>query len=239
MNPVAKYFIDRALIVAVALVAVLFFLHRAAPPPEPVHAPVAVFTAKPVENETQALIDAFKAGAESTASRVSPLQQPAVTVVRDTGLVHGLTDAQIAELLGALKRKTVEKVAVGTKVVGPSPAPTPSDVLFKSVYDAAYSADTHALHDTTVKTDVTISRQEVAPSRIGSMIASYGTGISFAFVRRGQYECDLGLLQPNAGTHLTGAGACVYNLPHTQLGVGPSVTYQHGVKYGMAAVVHF
>lgn len=50
---------------------------------------------------------------------------------------------------------------------------------------------------------------------------------------------DIGLLQPNSGAHLIRAAALIYNLPHTSLGLGPSVTYQHGLHYRIGAVVHF
>ena len=239
LHATLRHFGTLALIGLVATLGFFAFMHHVAPAPAPVNGPVAVFTPSPVEHEAQAVIDAFKAGAASTASRVSPLEQPAVTVVRDSGLVGGLSDAQIAQLLSALKPKTAEKVTVGTRVVGPSPSPTPTGALQQMIYGAAYSADTHALKDTTIKTDVHITRQEVAPSRIGSVIASGGAGISYAVLRRGQYEFDLGLLRPNNGSNLTGAAALIYNIPHTSLGLGPSVIYQHGTKFGISAVIHF
>lgn len=225
-------------LVVIASMALFAVLHRVAPPPSPVHGPVAVFTPSPLEHEVQALIDADKVLASKSAS-VPVLEQPAVAVIKDTGAVKGLTDAQIAQILSALKPKTVEALAVHSVLAAPTPAPTPSSEAYQQIYAADYAATTHALKDTTIKTDVHITRQEVAPSRIGSMIASGGTGISYAFFRRGQYEADLGLLQPNTGSHLIGAGAIVYNLPHTSLGLGPEIIYNRGIHYGMTAVVHF
>jgi len=236
VNPTLKYFIDRAIVVALLAAAFFFVMNRLAPAPVPVHAPVVVFSPSPPEHEVQAVIDALKTVAESK-SGVSVLEQPAVSVIRDSGMVKGLTDAQIAQLLAALKPKAVEKVGVTSALVGPSPQPYTGQ--YTQVYQAAYDADTKALRDTTIKTNVTITRQEVQPSRIGSMIASGGTGISLAVMRRGQYEADLGLLQPNSGSHLVGAAALTYLIPHTSLSIGPSITYQHGVKYGISAIVHF
>lgn len=218
--------------------ALFAVLKHFAPPPGPVHAPVVVFSPSPVEHETQALVDALQAMAQSKGG-VSVLEQPAVAVVRDTGVAKGLSDAQIAQILSALKAKTVEKVAVGSTLVGPSPKPTPSDAFFQQVYSADYSATTHALQDTKIKTDVTITREEIAPSRVGSIISSMGSGISYAVIRKHQYEFDLGLVEPTTGNHLAGTAAIVYDLPHTQLGIGPSITYAHGLRYGISAVVHF
>lgn len=225
-------------ILVVASLGLFAILHRVAPPPAPVHGPVAVFTPSPLEHEVQALIDTDKALASKNAG-VPVTLQPAVAVIKDTGLTNGLTDAQVSQILAALKPKTVEKVAVHSVLAAPTPAPTPSSDVYRQIYAADYAATTHALKDTKIKTDVTITRQEEAPSRIGSMIASGGTGISYAVIRRKQYEADLGLLQPNSGSHLIGAGAIVYDIPHTSLGIGPSVMYQHGVRYGITAVVHF
>ena len=225
-----------ALYVIGAVVLGFAILQHFAPAPAPIHAPVAVFSPSPVEHEAQAAIDALKTVAEAK-SGVSVLQQPAVAVIRDTGLVKGLSDAQIAQILSAMKPKTVEKVAVGTKVVGPSPAPTPSDALMQNIYNAAYSADTHALADTTVKTDVTISRQEIAPSRIGSFISASGSGLSFGVVRHKQYELDLAGVE--RGAHISPAASVQYILPRTQLGIGPSVVYDHGARWGIAATIHF
>jgi hypothetical protein len=225
-----------ALYVLGGVVALFLVLQHFAPAPEPVHAPVAVFTPSPVEHEAQAAIDALKAVAQAK-SGVSVLQQPAVAVIKDTGMVKGLSDAQIAQILSALKPKTVEKVAVGTKVVGPSPAPTPSDALMQQIYAADYSATSNALKDTTIKTDVTISREEIPASRIGSFISASGSGLSFGIVRHKQYELDLAGVE--RGAHIAPAASVQYLIPHTSLGVGPSVVYDHGARWGIAATVHF
>lgn len=226
-------------VVFVASVALFFVLHRIAPPPTPVHSPVAVFTPSPLQHEVNALKASFDAFAAAHAASPPIYMQPAISVAQKTPACHGLTAEQCGLIMGALKPKTVEKIAVSSVLAAPTPAPTPSDATYQQVYAADYAATTHALKDTKINTNVTITREEVAPSRIGSMIASGGTGISYAALRRRQYEFDLGLLQPNSGAHLIGAAALIYNIPHTSLGLGPSITYQHGLKYGISAVVHF
>lgn len=221
---------------AVALILGFAVLHHLAPPPAPVHGPVAVFSPAPVEREAQAAIDALRALAQAQ-SGVSVLQQPAIAVLRDTGAVKGLSNAQIAQLLAALTPKTVERVAVGTTVAGPSPAPTPADAFFARVYSADYAATTRALKDTTIKTDVRITRQEVAPSRIGSFISAAGSGIAFGIARHAQYELDLAGVE--RGTHIVPAASLQYMLPHTSLGVGPAVIYDKRFMWGIGAVIHF
>lgn len=225
-------------IVTIGSMALFAVLHRVAPPPAPIHGPVAVFTPSPLEHEVQALIDADQALAQKSAG-VPVTLQPAIAVVKDSGVVKGLTDAQISQILSALKPKTVEAVAVHSVLSAPTPAPTPATGVYQQIYAADYAATTHALRDTKIKTDVNITRQEVAPSRIGSLIASSGSGISYAFLRRGQFEVDAGLVQPNTVPHLIGAGAIIYDIPHTSLGLGPEITYNRGIHYGIGAVVHF
>lgn len=226
------------LLIAGTVTVVLGFaaLQHFAPPPAPVHDPVAVFSPSPVEHETQAVIDALKVVAQSKG-QASILEQPAVAVIRDTGMVKGLSDAEIAQILSALKPKTVEKVSVGTNVVGPSPAPTPSDAIFQQVYAADYAATTKALQATTINTNVNISREEIAPSRVGSFISAGGAGLSFGIVRHKQYELDLAGVDVQG--HIAPAASVQYILPHTSLSVGPSVIYNHGARYGISAVVHF
>lgn len=227
------------LVVAGATLVGFWALHRVAPPPAPVHGPVAVFTPSPIEREVQALIQADRALAASTASRGVALEQPAVAVIRETGLAHGLSSAQIGQILSALRPHTVEAVAVHSLLSAPSPAPTPTDAFFRQVYAADYAATTHALQATVIRTDVHISREEVPPSRAGSIISARGSGLSFAVLRRKQYEFDLGLVQAAGASHLTPAAALVYDLPHTSLGIGPVLTYDHRLAVGVSAVIHF
>lgn len=226
------------LLVSAAVVIVLGFaiLQHFAPPPSVVHGPVAVFSPSPVEREAQATINALQSIA-AAKSGVSVVQQPAIAVIRDTGLVKGLSDSQVAEILAAFRAKTAEKVAVGTTVVGPSPAPTPTSAAMQLIYDAAYAADTHALADTTIKTSVDITRQEIPPSRVGSFLSAGGSGLSFGIYRHKQYELDLAGVQEDS--HISPALSIQYLIPHTSLSVGPSIIYNHGTKAGVAAVVHF
>ncbi|MHB1798048.1 MAG: hypothetical protein ACYCUI_07050 [Vulcanimicrobiaceae bacterium] len=228
----------RVLLVVAAATAIGFwFLHRVAPPPQPVHGPVAVFTPNPLEHTVQALIQADQLLAAGTASRAPYLQQPAIAVIRSSGIAHGLSDAQIGQLLSALKPHTVEAIAVHSALSAPTPAPTPTNAFFKQVFSAAYSADTHAMHDTVLKTDVHITRQEVPLSRVGSVIGTNGDGLSYAFVRRKQFEFDLGAVQ--IAGHLAPMAAVAYCLPHTMLCPALSVTMNHGAKVGASALVKF
>ncbi len=228
----------RVLLVVAAITAIGFwFLHRVAPPPQPVRGPVAVFTPNPLEHTVQALIQADQLLAAGTASRAPYLQQPAIAVIRSAGIAHGLSDAQIGQLLSALRLHTVEAIAVHSALAAPTPAPTPTNALFRQVYAADYAATTHALKDTTIKTDVHITRQEVPTSRVGSIIGSGGDGLSYAIVRRKQYELDLGAVQ--VAGHLAPVAALAYCLPGTSLCIGPSVTANHGAKIGVSALVKF
>ena len=228
----------RVLLVVAAVTAIGFwFLHRVAPPPQPVHGPVAVFTPNPLEHTVQALVQADQLLAAGTASRAPYLQQPAIAVIRSSGIAHGLSDAQIGQLLAALRPRTVEAIAVHSALAAPTPAPTPSDLLFQQVYNADYAATTHALKDTTIKTDVHITRQEVPTSRVGSIIGSSGDGLSYGILRRSQYEIDLGAVQ--VGSHIAPVAALVYCLPHTSACIGPSVVVNRGAKVGVSALVKF
>lgn len=203
------------------------------------------FTPSPAEQNTQALLDAFKTLALAYKSRVemdngqgvSALQQPAVSMIKDTGLVNGLSSAQLAQILSALKPKTVEAVAVHTAVNAPTPAPTPSDAAYQHVFDAAYAADTKALTQTTIKTSVDITRQEVPPSRVGSLISADGSGLSYAILRRKQYEAEIAAV--GVDNHITPAVCAHYLIPHTELSLGPCAFARTPVRYGFAAVVHF
>jgi hypothetical protein len=223
-----------ALYVIGGIVALMLVLRHFAPPPAPIHAPVAVFTPSPIEREAQALINVDAL----LAQRAAPAAlAPAITVLKDTGAVGGLTDAQIAQILGALKPKTVEKVAVATALKAPTPAPTPVDPVMQQIYSADYAATTKALNETTIKTDVTISRQEVPPSRVGSFVSAGGSGLSLGLIRHGQYELDVaGVLR---GAHIAPAASLQYLIPHTSLGLGPAVIYDHGAHPGIAATIHF
>ncbi len=225
------------LVVAAATAIGFWFLHRAAPPPQPVHGPVSVFTPGPLEHTVQALIQADQLLAAGTASRAPYLQQPAIAVIRSAGIAHGLSDAEIGQLLSALRPHTVEAIAVHSALSAPTPTATPSSALFQQVYNADYAATTHALQDTTIKTDVRITRQEVPTSRVGSIIGSGGDGLSYAIVRRKQYELDLGAVQ--IAGHLAPVAAVAYCLPHTSLCLGPSVTVDHGARIGVSALVKF
>ncbi len=229
----------RVLLVVAAVTAIGFwFLHRVAPPPAPIHGPVAVFTPNPpLEHTVQALIQADQLLAAGTASRAPYLQQPAIAVIRSAGIAHGLSDAQIAQLLSALRPHTVEAIAVHSALSVPTPAPTPTNALMQQVYNADYAATTHALKDTTIKTDVHISRQEVPTSRVGSIIGSGGDGLSYGILRREQYELDIGAVQ--IGGHLAPVAALAYCLPHTSACPALSLTFNHGARFGASVLVKF
>lgn len=225
------------LVVAAATALGFWFLHRVAPPPQPVHGPVAVFTPNPLEHTVQALVQVDQLLAAGTASRAPYLQQPAIAVIRSSGIAHGLSDAQIGQLLSALRPHTVEAIAVHSALSAPTPAPTPANALMLQIYNADYAATTHALKDTTIKTDVHITRQEVATSRVGSIIGSDGDGLSYGILRHRQYELDLGVVQ--TGGHLAPVAAIAYCLPHTSLCIGPSVVVNRGARVGVSALVKF
>lgn len=228
--------IRHAITVIAAVGLVMFGFRYFLPPSAPVHAPVAVFTPSPIEREAEALLKADTLFAQRN-SGVGATLQPAIAVIKDTGAVSGLTDAQIAKILSALKPSTVEKVAVGTVVKTPTPAPIPTDSAMRQFYDVAYAADTHALADTTINTNVTISRQEVPPSRVGSFVSAGGSGLSLGLIRKGQYEFDVaGVIR---GAHISPAVSAQYLVPHTSLGVGPYVLYDHGAHTGIAATIRF
>ena len=228
----------RVLLVVAAATAIGFwFLHRVAPPPSPVHGPVAIFNPTPLEHEIQGFKNALDVLSRASATRAPAYMGPAITVVRKMGGCAGLTEAECGIIMGALKPHTVEAIAVHSALAAPMPAPTPSNALFQQVYNADYAATTHALKDTTIKTDVHITRQEVPTSRVGSIIGSGGDGLSYAIVRRKQYELDIGAVQ--IGGHLAPVAALAYCLPHTSLCVGPSITVNHGAKVGASALVKF
>lgn len=234
----------RSIIWAVAVVAAVGVwgfveLHR------PVaHATTPVASATNVAREVQAVVEASKSIAAASGSAPT-FSQPAVAVIRDTPGLQGFTPAQIAQILAGLKPPTREVVAVSSKLVGPSPAPTPTAVpgLTADELRAVYQADKAAVSDvladpqTHIATTVSVTREEVQPTRVGSLFTPNGSGLGFAVARRKHLEINLGAVI--RGSHLSPALQAAWLIPHTSVAIGPSVTYDRRAIIGVAATVHF
>lgn len=203
--------------------------------------PVSVVTPDPAK-EVQAIVEAGKALAASQGP--APIfAQPAVSVIHD--VVPGLTPGEIAQILQGLKPPTREAVSASSKLVGPSPAPKPTAVagLTADELAAIEQADKSALTDvladpkTHIATTVSVTQEEVQPTRVGSLFSVNGAGLDVALVRKGHFEINLGAIV--RGTHLFPVIQPAWMLPGTSVSIGPSFSYDHRFIAGVAASVHF
>ena len=162
---------------------------------------------------------------------------PAVSVIREA--FPGLSPGEVNAILGALKPTTREVIGATSKIIAPTPSPVPMSSPDAHLYEIDKAALQDVLNDpnTHIATAVTVTREEVAPSRVGSAFAPNGSGLSYAAFRRGRFEVNLGLNQRNV--HLSPSVGFDYLIPHTSLSIGPRVLYDRGAHYGIEAVVHF
>lgn len=221
---------------AVLIVGIMVFgyLHHR-PPSSALAASVSA-----TQREVQGLIQAQKALAASQGS--TPLfSAPAVGIVSRIPGLRGFTDAQIAQMLAALKPPTVQVIGARLQThVHATPPPAPAgwtQAQTTALVAADRSAVVSVLNDPKTQIRVSVKRQEVAPTRIGSFFSPTGSGLGYALIRRGHLELDAGIVQRSA--HLSPALSFAYLIPHTSLAIGPSVTYDQGAHVGLAAVVHF
>jgi hypothetical protein len=224
----------RALLFVAAFCIVAFFVRDLFHKPSGALPPVA---ATPAEREIQAVIDAQKLLAASQGG-VPAYAAPAVAVLHD--VMPGFTGAQIASILGALKPKTV--TVANAKLVGPTPAPTPTPGAFTAeqiatLYGADKSAVADVLADPQTHIAVTLSQQEVPVSRVGSMFTSSGAGLGIAVLRHGHWEFNVGAV--TRGSHLSPAINPAWMIPHTQLSVGPAFVFDKSLHVGFGATIHF
>lgn len=202
------------------------------PAPQPVHAPVAIITRSPVEHELHALEQSDKTISQTLKGVASVLQRPGATVFSKA---TGFSPAQGAQILSGTKPHVAQTVT--DRIVVPTPAPMATDDLSKTIFNAAYAADTQALNKTTIKTE--IGYQEVPTSRFGSaFIAGGGTGLSYAAIRRGHYELNLAAVL-NTSQHAVPAICPGYQIPHTSLSADICGSYDHGFRLSLGAVEHF
>jgi hypothetical protein len=204
------------------------------------HAPAANPSGSSLEREVQAVLKVDRSLAAARGG--APLSvQPAVAIIHDVPGLQGFSGAQIAQMLSALKPPTVE--VIGAHLTSPTPAPLPkapigwTDAQVKALFAADRSAVASVISDPQTHIAVTVSRQEVAPTRIGSLFSPIGSGLSYAIVRKKQLELDVGAIQ-RAG-HVSPAFGVGYLIPHTSLSLGPVVTFDNGTKVGASAIVHF
>lgn len=222
----------RVLVVVIAATLIGFwFLHRVAPPSQPVHGPVAVMSPSPAEHEIQALEKSQKVIATTLGGVVSVLERPGATVFSKA---TGFSPSQSSNILHGAAPHTVPKITV--TVIAPTPAPMATDALSKTIYNAAYAADTKVVNETTTK--VIISRQEVPTSRFGSVfLAKGGTGLSFAVWQKKQLELNFaGIIN---SSHISPAACVQYKLPHTSLAGGPCLTYDHKIQFNFGITEQF
>ena len=226
---------------AVLIVGILAFayLHHT-PPTAPSNTPSkGISTARKIEREVQGVLNADRLLAASRGS--TPLfSAPAVNVVRELPGMRGFSGAEIASILGALKPATIEVVRAHLSAL-PIPSPTPPPGWTPAQQAALFATDKAAtaavLADPTTKIAVTVSRQEVAPTRVGSIFTANGAGLGYAAVRKGHFELELGAVLH--GAHLSPVIAPSWLIPHTQLAIGLGIGYDRRVTIGAAATVHF
>ncbi|NNM92295.1 MAG: hypothetical protein HKL92_03050 [Candidatus Eremiobacteraeota bacterium] len=227
---------------AVLIVGILAFvyLHHATAPAGGTLAATKPSTAAAIAREIQGAIlaDRLVAAARGTTPM---LAAPAVNVVREIPGMRGFSGAEIAAILGALKPKTVEVIGAHLDVPTPAPSPTAPPGWTSQQQSSLFATDVAAtesvLSNPKTKIAVSVTRAPVPPTRIGSIFTTNGAGLGYAAVRKGQFELDLGAALH--GAHLSPIIAPSWLVPHTQLGLGVGLTYDHGLKVGVAATVHF
>lgn len=151
-----------------------------------------------------------------------------------------IKDPRINVILSGLQPKTQEVARAKTTVQAPAPVPkptappsmTPESAEF--YYSTAYSADVAALNATTIKTDVSLTREPAPISRAATLITTQGSGLSFDLIRRNQVNAFVGGLEQK--NHLVPVIGASYCLRGTTLCGGPYVSPNH---VGASLSVHF
>lgn len=209
-------------------------------PPAPVSSPATPksASAKVVAtlSQVQTLIDADRL---RTTVTVPLTAKPAVDIV--SKVLPGFTAGQISTILAASRAPTVTAVVATAKLVGPSPAPAPTSTALDlaTIVAADKTAVESVLADpaTHIATTVTLSQQEVEPSRLGSAFGADGSGLMYAVLRRNLVDIDVGAVA--RGAHVSPAIGVSWRIPHTSLSIGPRILYDHGLKPGVQAIVQF
>lgn len=222
-----RHIVDRALIALALVLAFFAFMHHVAPPPAPVHASVAVFSAKPIERDAQALVAADQARAALSATQKS---------------YTNLLNSYESLIVGGLQPRYVPKLTVDAKLVAPEPLPTPTPGAFTkeqidTLFSAAKAADVAAMNDpaTHIKVDATLSQAEAPQARIGTLLGLKGSGLAYDVVRRGQFDFELGGIVH--ASHISPAFALEYAWPHTSLSPGIVCGYDRRLSCGVGVTV--
>ncbi len=220
-------------LIALGLIGAFVLLHR---PVQPVRAPAS----SAAHSEIQALVAAQNLLSAARGGTPSYLQ-PAVTVIHDLPALRGFTGAQLAQIFAALRPATVEKIGARLTTSPPSPLPSAPAGWTKQQLLALDHVDQSALqavlNNPKTKIAVTVTRAPIPPTRIGSMLSPIGSGLGYAAIRDHRFELNLGILA--RGAHLSPALSPAWLIPGTRVGIGPIVTYDHGVHVAIAATVHF
>lgn len=232
-------------IVGLAATAAFVFVDLHRPPASAQMPPVATSSTESridrIERELEAVTFAAPRSLAASDGSVPAYAVPAVTVVRDVPGLSGFSPAQVAQILAGLKAPSVTKI--GANLVGPKPKSAPTappgwtDAQIGAMSDADVAAIEKVLADPQTHIAVTVTQEERAPTRVGSMFTPDGSGLAFAAARRGRFEIDLGAIV--RGSHLSPALQPAYLIPHTSVAVGPFVGYDRQLLYGLAATVHF
>lgn len=231
----------RTVVFAVAAVIVVCAIipHPSLPPPAAVaHAP----TPHPVAREAQAAVDSSKMLSQVQGGKVPMYAQAAVRVVHDCFV--GFTAAQCFAMIQATRPKTAPVLRVNAKLVGPTPAPTPTPGVFSqeqiaTMYDVARAADTSVLSDpnTKIKVDATLAQEEVPTSRLFAMLTPAGSGIGLDVVRRKRFALVAGAIE--RGARIAPVLGIHWEVPRTSLSCGPVAYYDRNVHAQISCGTHF
>jgi hypothetical protein len=225
-----------AVLGAIVAIVAMLLLNR----PVPVASPATATAVAHIESEVQAIVKAENLRAASTATTVSFSTAPGAAVL---SRVTGLSQGQAAAILSASRAPT-RTVATATAKLSVQPTSPPPVLGFTDEQVATIVAsDQYAvrsvMNDPTTHIPVTVSltQEEVPPSRCGSTFSPEGSGLTCALLRKNRFEASLALLA--RGTHLTPAIGAGILIPHTSLSGNLQLLYDRGFKAGVAIHAYF
>jgi hypothetical protein len=225
----------RIILVFAGLCALVFLWPKARV--EAPSAPVATATAKPVSAVAATINDVQEALKEAAALKQAAVYVlPAAQTIQK--VIPGVSAGEIQAIIQGLRPPTQPAYEASNTVTSPVVVPVPS--ASASVYAQAYAADVNAAHDhpPTVNTNLTVTQAPKPLGRIGTIVSMSGAGVDYAFVRKGHFDLDAGLVESPSTYHMSPVLSLEYMIPATSVGCGPALGYSsNSVRYGVACSI--